>query len=117
VLGSAAGQGGLATTIGWDRYAGDGRWTVEAARRVVQSSVGEGAPQDRWDVLNYARVERLRFGRRFDFVAGAAAVAELNRNFGRDAYQLRLDAGWRFGPAPRGRTRDAARSAGGAAGR
>jgi hypothetical protein len=97
VLGSAAGQGGLATTLGWDRYAADGRWTVEAARRVVQSSVREGAPAERWDVLNYVRVERLRFGRAGDLVAGVTAMAELNRNFGRDAYQLRIDAGWRAG--------------------
>ena len=97
VLGSAAGQGGLATTLGWDRYAADGRWTVEAARRVVQSSVREGAPVERWDVLTYVRAERLRFGRRQDFVAGVTAMAELNRNFGRDAYQLRLDFGWRAG--------------------
>ncbi len=98
LLGSAAGQGGLATTLGWDRYGADGRWTVEAARRVVRSSLGESAPADRWDVLNYLRAERLRFGRQYDLVVGAAGVVELNRNFGRDAYQLRLDAGMRFGP-------------------
>ena len=97
VLGSAAAQGGLATTLGWDRYRADGRWTAEAARRVVRSSLGEGAPERRWDVVNYVRVERLRFGRRQDVVAGVTAMAELNRNFGRDAYQLRLDGGVRFG--------------------
>jgi hypothetical protein len=100
VLGSASGQGGLATTLGYDRYDGGGRWTAEAARRVVQSSLGEDAPTDRWDVLNYVRVERLRFGRQYDLVVGVAGVAELNRNFGRDAYQLRLDAGLRFGRVP-----------------
>jgi hypothetical protein len=101
VLGSASAQGGLATTLGWDRYRADGRWTVEAARRVVQSSLAEGAATRRWDVINYARVERLRFGRARDLVAGVTAMAELNRNFGRDAYQLRVDAGLRFGPGPR----------------
>lgn len=101
VLGSAAGQGGLATTIGYDRYTARGRWTAEVARRVVQVPVGEGAPSDRWDVLNYARLERLRFGRRQDLVVGATALAQLNRNFRRDAYGVRLDAGWRFGPTPR----------------
>lgn len=100
VLGSSAGQGGLATTLGWDQYTPTGRWTVEAARRVVQSSTQEGAPERRWDVLNYLRVERLRFGRDRDLVVGASAVAELNRNFGRDAYELRLDAGMRFGSRP-----------------
>lgn len=97
VLGSAAGQGGLATTIGWDRYAPNGRWTVEGARRVVRSSIEEATPSARWDVLHYLRVERLGFGRYHDLVAGAAAVAQLNRNFVADAYQLRLDLGWRFG--------------------
>jgi hypothetical protein len=67
---------------------------------VVQSSLAEGAPTDRWNVLNYVRAERLRFGRQYDLVLGAAAVAELNRNFARDAYQLRLDAGLRFGRLP-----------------
>jgi hypothetical protein len=97
LLGSAAGQGGLATTVGWDRYDPDGRWTVEAARRVVQNSLVEGAPASRWDVVSYLRAERLRFGRHLDLVVGANAMAGLNRNFGADAYQLRLDAGVRFG--------------------
>lgn len=100
VLGSAAGQGGLATTLGWDRYAADGRWTVEAARRVVQSSLAEGAATDHWDVINYLRAERLRFGRGQDLMLGVTGMAELNRNFGRDQYQLRIDAGVRFGPTP-----------------
>jgi hypothetical protein len=100
VLGSAGGQGGDSFTLGYDRYARDGRWTFEAARRVVQTSLGEAAPLGAWDVLYYARVERLRFGRRQDLVLGAALMPELNRNFGRDALNLRLDAGLRFGRPP-----------------
>ncbi len=96
VLGSAGGQGGSSVTLGYDRYVRDGRWTFEGARRVVQTSLGESAPAGAWDVLYYARVERLRFGRRRDLVLGASAMPELNRNFGRDAFNLRLDAGYRF---------------------
>jgi hypothetical protein len=92
----AAGAGSR-PRLGWDRYDPDGRWTVEAARRVVQNSLVEGAPASRWDVVSYLRAERLRFGRHLDLVVGANAMAGLNRNFGADAYQLRLDAGVRFG--------------------
>lgn len=102
VLGSEAGQGGEAQTLGYDVYRPDGRWTFELARRVVQSvpSVAEGAPVDRWDVRYLGRVERLRFGRSADLFLGAGPVVELNRNFGGDVYGVRLDAGWRFGRLP-----------------
>jgi hypothetical protein len=103
ILGSAAGQGGLATTIGYDRYDPRGRWTVEGARRVVQSSLVAGAPADRWDVLHYLRAERLGLGRHGDLQLGVAGVLQMNRNFERDAYGVRLDAGVRFGPTGRAR--------------
>lgn len=96
VLGSAGGQGGSSLTLGYDRYVRDGRWTFEGARRVVQTSLAEGAPASSWDVLYYARVERLRFGARRDLFLGASAMPELNRNFAGDAFNLRLDAGYRF---------------------
>lgn len=96
VLGSAGGQGGNSLTVGYDRYVRDGRWTFEGARRVVQTSTYEGAPMASWDVLYYARVERLRFGARRDLFLGASAMPELNRNFAGDAFNLRLDAGYRF---------------------
>ena len=96
VLGSAGGQGGSSVTLGYDRYVRDGRWTFEGARRVVQTSLTESAPTGAWDVLYYARVERLRFGRRRDLLLGASVMPELNRNFGGDALNLRLDAGYRF---------------------
>lgn len=100
VLGSPSGQGGLATIVGVDQYRPDGRWTVEYARRVRQSSVNEAAPEERWDVYHSLRAERLRFGRNADLFLGAGLVTELNRNFTRDAFNLRLDAGWRFGAVP-----------------
>lgn len=97
-LGSFSGQGGLATILGVDAYEADGRWTFEYARRVRQSTLGEGATQDEWDVYHVLRAERMRDGGRWgDLFVGASGIAELNRNFGRDAYELRLDAGWRFG--------------------
>ncbi len=96
VLGSEGGQGGSSVTLGYDRYARDGRWTFEAARRVVQSSLVEAAPVSSYDVLLWLRAERLRFGKRHDLFYGAAVAPELNRNFGSDAFNLRLDAGYRF---------------------
>ncbi len=96
VLGSAGAQGGSSTTIGYDRYLRDGRWTVEAARRVVQSSLAEGSPERQWDVLYYMRAERLRFGKHADLFTGVSLMPELNRNFGGDVVNLRLDAGYRF---------------------
>lgn len=104
-LGSEAGQGGGAQTVGYDVYRPDGRWTVELARRVVQTSLAEGAPEGDWDVRYLARVERLRFGRSADLFLAAGPVVEFNRNFGHDAYGVRLDAGWRFGRLPGPRTR------------
>jgi hypothetical protein len=97
VLGSASAQGGSASTLGWDRYAPDGRWTVDVSRRAVQSTLDEGAPMDRLDVLHTLRAERLRFGRRGDLLVGSALLWQANRAFGRDVVSLRLDAGWRFG--------------------
>ncbi|HEY0779813.1 MAG TPA: capsule assembly Wzi family protein, partial [Gemmatirosa sp.] len=101
VLGSFSGEGGLATTVGLDRYRADGRWTFEYDYRVRQTSLGEAAPSNQWDVYHVLRAERLRFGRARDLFTGAAVIADLNRNFVRDAYGLRLDAGWRFGSRSR----------------
>jgi hypothetical protein len=97
VLGSEAAQGGGSTTVGYDEYRRDGRWTFEVARRLVLGPASEGAAERGWDVRYVGRVERLRFGRALDLFVGAGPVVQLNRNFGRDAYGVRLDAGWRAG--------------------
>jgi hypothetical protein len=102
LLGSAAGLGGGALTLGFDEYRPDGRWTFELARRVRQQPLGEGAPRSMWDVYNIARAERLRFTERGDVVLGVSGIAELNRNFGDDSYGVRVDLGWRFGTRRRG---------------
>jgi hypothetical protein len=97
-LGTFSGMGGLATVIGMDAYQPDGRWTFEYARRVRQSTLVEGAAREGWDVYHVLRAERLRDGGAFgDLFVGASGVAELNRDFAGDAYQLRFDVGWRFG--------------------
>ena len=100
LLGSAAGLGGLATTLGADLYRPDGRWTMELARRARAArqgfgDLGEGAWYKEWDVEYIARAERVRFGRTGDLVLGVAAVANLNQNFVHDRYGLRVDFGWR----------------------
>jgi hypothetical protein len=95
LLGSASGLGGSATTLAVEVYRPDGRWTWEAARRVRQQPLGESVPAGRVDVFNVLRAERLRFTRRGDVTAGVAAIHELNRDFRRDAFNLRLELGWR----------------------
>lgn len=96
VLGSFSGQGGLATTAGVDVYVPDGRWTFEVSRRTRQSSLRNDAAYRAWDVYQILRAERLRAAAVGDLFAGASGVWELNRDFGKDAYSLRLDLGIRL---------------------
>jgi hypothetical protein len=95
LLGSAAGLGGVATTLRFDAYREDGRWTLEVARRVRQQPVAEAAPDSAIDVYNVVRVERMRLTRRGDVTIGVAAIRELNRDFRRDATSASVVLGWR----------------------
>lgn len=96
LLGSASGLGGSATTLALDAFRPDGRWTWELARRVRQQPLGESTTARQLDVYHVARAERVRFGRRGDLSTGVAAIYELNRDFRRDALNLRLELGWRM---------------------
>jgi hypothetical protein len=100
LLGSpAAALGGAGWTIGLDKYGTDGRWTLEGTRLARPSGpYAEGAGSARgWDVSYAVRAERLLFRRGWDITAAVTGVFDLNRNFSRDAFNLRLDVGSRFG--------------------
>jgi hypothetical protein len=95
LLGSPSGLGGSAATAAVDVYRPDGRWSFEGARRVRQQPLGESVGERQIDVYNVLRAERLRFTPRGAVSVGAAAIHELNRDFRRDAFNLRLELGWR----------------------
>ena len=95
LLGSAAGLGGAATTLGVDVFRRDGRWSGEIARRARQQPLGEAAAANQLDVYHVVRAERVRFTRRGDVSVAVAAVHELNRDFVRGALNLRLELAWR----------------------
>ncbi len=99
VLGSSlAALGGVGSIIGLDFYRPDGRWTVELTRDAHQQPLQvAGVQGGTFDVPNALRVERLLLRLGWDFTAAGTAVYELNRNFGRDAFNLRLDLGARVG--------------------
>jgi hypothetical protein len=99
ILGSPlAALGGAGSTLGLDFYRPDGRWTFEFTRDARQQPVGGGGVEGgTFDVPNALRVERLLFRHGWDLTAAATAVYELNRNFNRDAFDLRLDLGARVG--------------------
>jgi len=95
----AAAFGGAGFTLGLDFYGTDGRWTLEGTRMARPSApYAEGAGSARgWDVSYAVRAERLLFLRGWDITAAVTGVFDLNRNFSRDAFNLRLDVGSRFG--------------------
>lgn len=90
--------GGSGEVLGMDRYQPDGRWTVEASRAAYPvAPYQEGAPTGGWNVDYALRVERLLFLHGWDLTAAVTGVYELNHNFARDAFNLRLDLGTRVG--------------------
>lgn len=98
VLGSVAAMGGAAASVGVDRYDARGRTTLDLHRITRQTPYGEGAPDARHaDVQYVVAAERARLTRGMDLVTGLSAVWELNRDFDRDAFNLRASVGARFG--------------------
>jgi hypothetical protein len=60
--------------------------------------VGEGAPSARdVDVVHTLRLARTQFRGSIDIDVGGTAAWELNRDFRRDAFNLRLDVSARLG--------------------
>ena len=101
VLGSAAGVGGGGTVVAVESYSPRGRWTWSWTRMLRQQrgnfpSSGPGDPGG-VDVQHAFAVERLQFRGRYDLLARATAVYELNRDFGGDAFDVNLIVGVRLG--------------------
>ncbi len=98
VLGSAAVRGGGGAVLGFDSYDPRGRTRYELHRIARIAPVTEGASTpEALDVQYAASYERLQFRAGVDLSIGATAVWELNRNLRRDAFNLNLTLGTRFG--------------------
>ena len=104
LLGSVAVPGGGGSVLGWDGYDPRGVTTVELHRIARHVTPGEGAASLADVAVQYiARFAKTRFGARADVTTSAALVWELNHNLRRDAVNLNVTAGARFGSRPRGR--------------
>ena len=99
VLGSYAGPGGGGAIAAVDTYHAGGRWTLfwsRALRRHRGSFAVDGVSDPKGiDVLHTIGGHALFFRGRYDLIAGATAVYELNRDFQSDAFNLNLMAGVR----------------------
>jgi hypothetical protein len=91
-LGSVAGHGGGASVLAFDRYNRSGRLSASWERlqlgdvRNAGSSPGSAVQLFQSDIAHVWRVNQLRFGARVNTEIGAAAVYELNRRPGIDAW-------------------------------
>jgi hypothetical protein len=99
VLGSVAAPGGGATVLAMDRYNADGRVSVSASRMMRAEFFPPG------EVVGYAGgadafytlgLDGLRFRGRVAATYELTAVYEMNRNFGRDAFNVRASTGVRY---------------------
>ena len=101
VLGSEAGVGGAGGVVAIESYSPRGRWTWSWTRILRQQRgdpSGAGPPDARGvDVQNALAVERLAFRGRYDLLARATAIYELNRDFTHDAFNLNLIVGVQAG--------------------
>jgi hypothetical protein len=102
LLGSVAVPGGGGAVLGWDGYDARGVTTLELHRIARHVTPGEGAASPTDVAVQYvARFAKTRFGGRADLTAGGALVWELNHNLRRDAVNLNLTVGARFGARSR----------------
>lgn len=103
LLGSNAGVGAAAASIlAWDRYSPAGRTTV-AWRRIVRAHTGtfylDGTTNEKaTDVIHSLGAERSRGNSRFRYTLGAELVANFNRNFSNDVFNLNARAGLEWSP-------------------
>jgi hypothetical protein len=99
VLGSVAALGsGSGLNLGADFYSARGRTSVDFNRLPRLVAPDEGAANlGRVDVQHALTLERTVFVRGLDLVGGVTGVWELNRNYGRDAFDLGATLGVRLG--------------------
>ena len=98
-LGSAGGFGGGASTVAYDRYTPAGRWTVSWARlmraELLTSERGWVPLPNDADVFHAIGADGLIFRGRTALTWEVRGVYEANRNFGGDAFNLRVGTGVR----------------------
>jgi hypothetical protein len=93
VLGSPSGLAGLGSVVAVDRYEPRGRWSAAWTQTVRDFPLPErGSPGAAGgsEVTHALHVDRLFSRGPFEITAGGAAVYQLNRNFGDDAFNLSL---------------------------
>jgi hypothetical protein len=99
VLGSVAGFGGGAATIGVDRYTTAGRTTLSWSRmlRAEYRPSGIGVPDaQRADLFQTLTVDGLIFRGRTAITYELTGVYELNRDFQKDAFNVRAATGLQY---------------------
>lgn len=97
LLGSPAAVGGAASTLALDFYQPAGRWTVRWERMVRaanQAYLVERVVDPRGvDVFQTVGADAVLFRSAWDVSAGVAGVYDMNRDFGDDRLNWRLDFG------------------------
>jgi hypothetical protein len=101
ILGSPAALGGAGAEVALDRFDRSGRWSL-SFRRQIRADLAEWTKSEEEvarsvDALYSLGAERLLFRGRSDLLAGFTGVYNLNRDFERDAFNLRLTLGARVG--------------------
>jgi hypothetical protein len=95
-LGSAAILGGGGAMLGIDRYTPRGRVSLIAGRTGRLGPLREGATTaDSLDVQHALTLQTTRFRGALDVFGGATALYEMNRDYRRDAFGVRLETGAR----------------------
>jgi hypothetical protein len=97
VLGSAGANGGGASSLGVDRYARTGKWTVVWDRLARGQRLSDNGPPSArsTDMMHSLTVRRLSYGRWVDLTTWMTATRDLNRNFQGDAGNIQLGLGAR----------------------
>lgn len=103
LIGSSAGVGAAAgSVVAWDRYSPAGRTTL-AWRRIVRAHTGGFdstgvAEPDGIDVIHSLGAERSRRTGNLSYTFGVELMADLNRNFSNDVFNLHARAGMQWTP-------------------
>src|SRR5688572_5733857 len=99
VLGSAGGFGGGASVLGFDSYSSTGRWSISWARIMRAQALvhPSGMPEaEHADVMHTLGIDGIRFRGRLALTYELTTIFELNRDFGRDAWNVRAATGAQY---------------------